>query len=702
MTANLLLSDESVRNLALALLHFLWQGALLGAMAWGALHILAPRRAQVRYAVHCGLLLLLVAFPIATFLALLTDTSQAAAMNTPPPHGGSLLNATEDESTLDTAASTHSQQRLGIDLQAWLDRSQAWLVGGWFIGIAIFGIRLALGAVGIWRIMRTRQPLPPDVAAMVNRLIQSMAFRVRPAVYVTEQVSQAIAIGVFKPMVLLPAAWVLELQPDMLEAVVAHELAHLRRWDLPINLLQRLVETLLFFHPVVWWCSRRMRIERELCCDERATQATGDRAGYVEALAFLAEQQGSTWEPLLAAGIGGSRMVLLERIRNVLGISRRAHGRFYGLSCAFVGAAAASLAWLLVFSATREESEVSAVGRLPSTTAGIGYEEPESKARSTIAPPQKVEPRASWSAYARTAGTVVPSEKNKVTLPIHILEPPDILFIQSLRVVPKRPCRIQPSDILEIELERSSEGGKRSSTHVQAVSSSGRIYLGPGGEKIPVQGLTEDEAAEAIGKLIADSRAIVKVTHSANLQPISGEHLIAPDGTVNLGSYGLVPLAGKTLEEAHAAIEEHLSAVLEQPQVNLSVYAYNSKVYYVVTEGQSLGDTVARFPITGNETVLDALSQVNNLNGLSDKKIWIARPRSGRGSADVVLPVNYQQITHGESTETNYQVLPGDRIFISETSPTKPSKPATDPSWPTKPDAAGVGRPQLLEYIRYF
>ena len=105
-----------------------------------------------------------------------------------------------------------------------------------------------------------------------------------PRVRVCRRVAEAVAIGLFKPMILLPAAWLSELPPDMLEAVLAHELAHVRRLDLWVNLLQRLVETLLFYHPAMWWLSHRLRTERELCCDELAATVTNDRVRYAETL----------------------------------------------------------------------------------------------------------------------------------------------------------------------------------------------------------------------------------------------------------------------------------------------------------------------------------------------------------------------------------------------------------------------------------
>ena len=120
-----------------------------------------------------------------------------------------------------------------------------------------------------------------------------------------------------------------------------------------------------------------------------------------------------------------------------------------------------------------------------------------------------------------------------------------------------------------------------------------------------------------------------------------------------------------TLSQAKTAIEEHLAQTLDQPEVSVDVYSYNSKVYYVITQGAGQGDGVARFPITGNETVLDAISQVNGLHSVASKKIWIARPGPDPGSCQI-LPVDWCAIAECASIESNYQVLPGDRIFIAE------------------------------------
>ncbi len=149
-------------------------------------------------------------------------------------------------------------------------------------------------------------------------------------------------------------------------------------------------------------------------------------------------------------------------------------------------------------------------------------------------------------------------------------------------------------------------------------------------------------------------------------QPVTGQYLVGPDGTVNLRQYGVVHIAGKTVTEAKIAIQEHLKQFLDSPELSVDVIAYNSKVYYVITQGAGLGDSVRRLPATGNECVLDAISQINGLSQVSSKKIWIARPAPHNFGCQQILPVDWDAVTQGAVTATNYQLLPGDRLYVSE------------------------------------
>jgi polysaccharide export outer membrane protein len=149
-------------------------------------------------------------------------------------------------------------------------------------------------------------------------------------------------------------------------------------------------------------------------------------------------------------------------------------------------------------------------------------------------------------------------------------------------------------------------------------------------------------------------------------QRISGEHLVRPDGTVGLGIYGSVRVAGLTMDEAQTAIQDHLKKALKikiNPKVNVDVFAYNSKAYYIISDNAGYGQPVVRLPFTGNETVLDAIGQIGGLPAAaSKKKIWIARP--GPDHHIQTLPVDWKGITQDGRVATNYQLFPGDRIYI--------------------------------------
>src|SRR5262249_2240496 len=144
---------------------------------------------------------------------------------------------------------------------------------------------------------------------------------------------------------------------------------------------------------------------------------------------------------------------------------------------------------------------------------------------------------------------------------------------------------------------------------------------------------------------------------------IRGEHLVRPDGTVGLGKYGGVKVAGMTLEEAKAAMEAFLANFFDKPEGSLDVYAYNSKSYYRTPAGGGYGEQIYRLPLTGNETILDGLSQVYGLPAVASKnRVWLVRPEpSAKTACCNAFPIDYRGITRCGLTATNYQLMPGDR-----------------------------------------
>ena len=260
-----------------------------------------------------------------------------------------------------------------------------------------------------------------------------------------------------------------------------------------------------------------------------------------------------------------------------------------------------------------------------------------------------------------------PRELAKVMMPRYVIEPPDILTIDAIRSIPKSPYRLRATDLLNIRVQGTLDEAPINGQY--PVDLRGVVDLGPPYGPVEVGGLSVEQASEAIQrhlvKILAQPVTSVSLAAFGGSQQIAGQHMVGPDGSVTLGSYGSVIVAGLTLADAKAAIERHLSQFLDSPEVSVDVFAYNSKVYYIITQGAGLGDNVVRVPVTGNETVLDAIAQVNGLQSVSSKRIWIARPVPGCAE-NIVMPVDWCAVTGRGAAATNYQIFPGDRVFIEE------------------------------------
>lgn len=291
-----------------------------------------------------------------------------------------------------------------------------------------------------------------------------------------------------------------------------------------------------------------------------------------------------------------------------------------------------------------------------------------------IRAPQAVEPaptvvRAGTAFADPRYDDTLPRELAKVTMPELRIEPPDILRIDLLRVAPVAGYRIEAQDVLALQLTYTGQTDPFAGEVL--VGPDGQINLGPTfGGLVKVSGLTVEEARRAIEKTalganVKDPKVQVSLVQSRALGQIRGEYLVRPDGTVGLGTYGSVRLVGLTLTEAKAVIERHLGQSLTAPEVAVDVAAYNSKLYYVIYDGGGRGQQVTRLPITGNETVLDAVAQLNGLSPVSSEHhIWVARPTPAALNQELILPVDWRGITRSAGTATNYQLLPGDRIYV--------------------------------------
>ncbi len=261
-----------------------------------------------------------------------------------------------------------------------------------------------------------------------------------------------------------------------------------------------------------------------------------------------------------------------------------------------------------------------------------------------------------------------PHEMSKMSLPAYRIEPPDVLTIEMVKMVPLPPYRIETYDVLSINVLGTLLDQPIQNYYV--VEGEGTVDLGPAYGKVRVAGMTLDEANRAITThleaVLKRPEVSLQLARASGMQPVTGTYLVGLDGTINLRAYGTVRVAGMTLVEARLAIEKHLTQFLDSPEVALDIAGYNSKVYYIITQGAGQGDSLVRIPCTGNETVLDALSQVRGLSQLSSTDIWIARPAPAQFGCQQILPVDWDAITKGGMTATNYQIMPGDRVYIAQ------------------------------------
>lgn len=290
-----------------ALLHSLWQDAIVGLLLWGALMVMRRSSANARCIVCCIALGVMAALPVVTTLVL----SERSAGNLSSISASPVVATAVDDGTFRVATSpTHDTGPAG-----WWQSIASWALPVWLAGVFACSLRLVLAGAHAAVLRRRSDAEEGPIAATVVRLANRIGVRRFVSVRISIRTSSPATLGLLRPVILLPPAVALGVTPQQLEALLAHELAHIRRHDYLINLLQMLVETLFFYHPAIWWASRRIRVERELCCDDIAVEACGDAVGYAQALTTVARMQIS--RPGLALGATGGPF--LQRIQRLLG-----------------------------------------------------------------------------------------------------------------------------------------------------------------------------------------------------------------------------------------------------------------------------------------------------------------------------------------------------------------------------------------------
>ena len=372
---------EILLRAAGALRQFLWQGAAIGALFAVADALLVEASPRVRYAAGCAALALMLAAPAATFAGMPSRVRDSRIASP----AASTSAAASPASAPAAAPGTSPSHRGG----AHPDPLAPWIVGAWLAGVTGLSLRLVAACLAVDRLRRRRsRSVPPALEARLAAIASRMG--VTRTVRLLESASVRIpgVVGALRPAVLLPVGIASGLTAGQMDALLAHELAHVARRDYLVHLVQAFAETLLFFHPAVWWVSHRIRVERELVCDDLAVAATGDALLYARALLAVEERRlaPAAARLAMAADGGGGRggAGLSARIRRLAG---RAPARASAPAPWIAGVLALSSA--LALGAAARTREITAIPR-PATSAEPSAAGDASAAAPAIARPAEI------------------------------------------------------------------------------------------------------------------------------------------------------------------------------------------------------------------------------------------------------------------------------------------------------------------------
>ncbi|HYN09853.1 MAG TPA: TonB family protein [Vicinamibacterales bacterium] len=306
-------ASDLVRAIGFALLDFVWQGAAIGVVTALLLVVLRRATAQWRYGVACFGLAMMAIAPVATTAAYLRETAGDARSTSTAAsdvRGPGAIQTPGQEGM--TAAGPDARPAF-LSVQ-WLEPRLPFVVLIWTSGVAVLALHLLCGWFGLRRIRAQAIALGVERWPAVVRHTARRLGLTRLRLFVSSRVAVPAVIGFFRPAIVVPASALAGLTPAHLDAILLHELAHIRRGDYLVNVVQCVVEILLFYHPAVWWVSTQIRREREHCCDDVASSLCVDRLTYARALTSLEELRMRT--PRLAVGADGGE--LLNRIRRLI------------------------------------------------------------------------------------------------------------------------------------------------------------------------------------------------------------------------------------------------------------------------------------------------------------------------------------------------------------------------------------------------
>ena|SRR5687768_6315230 len=302
------MQSDWLKALGWTFVHSLWQIACIGLILYVILRLVPGRSAHTRYTISTMAIWGIVIAALSTFIIMLPDSNQVTEIT------GSvvLMASTEAVSLTDR-------------LSAWLELRMPMMLTVWLGGVMILMIRLLL-SLGWVAHMRADAILSNDLQGTLDKIIQRLHIKLKPVVSESKHISSPVTIGHLKPLILFPIGIVNQLTPAEVEAILTHELAHIVRRDYLSNLIQSFIETLFYYHPVTWWISRMVRMERENRADDLAVSWCGDHLAYAKALMTVQEMQ-ADYRPSLAIGFASRKGAMLARIQRILHIPYKNHNQ---------------------------------------------------------------------------------------------------------------------------------------------------------------------------------------------------------------------------------------------------------------------------------------------------------------------------------------------------------------------------------------
>ena len=447
---------------------------------------------------------------------------------------------------------------------------------------------------------------------------------------VTKQLGPLLCYVPYVYLVLVPRAlWSGLARSDRL-AILRHELAHYERGDLWKNVAIRLLALPQWFNPLVWLAVRRFEEASEWACDEAVLDDTDmPVTGYADTLLRVA---GFSAE-VPCGSVAASGGVLTRRVSWLLDSKDKEVSKMKNVLVPLL------LLGLATSQLIRIESVQAESVRSTNTVSQQTYEK-ESRSHD------RAQAVAQW-------------QKQE-----YVIEPPDILLIEGVKLKPKMPYKINVYDVLRVKLD--GKNLKQKIDDAYQVDADGNVNLGSPYGKIKVLDATIEEVPDRIRAQLAKKFADIEVSTILLLsdygQQISGQHIVGPDGRVNLGFFGTVDVAGLTVEKAKAAVEAQLSEEFESPEVFVDVLANNSKVVYVI-EKRTDGDRVVRLPCKKDTKLQQVLYRLREVVDV-EAEAYLVSSYDHLGKDVERLEVDLKGLVFNTDLKTNYSLLPGDRLFV--------------------------------------